>query len=159
AKPSRKQVIIHATRSGVQPRWPLELEATLNHFANPYPDSPNSRASSHWVIGPAGEKVRVVSDNLQAWHAGEDNLAFGIEVCQSRVDDPFSEAQIEALIEVCAGYCTDFGVPAVHAAGSGQDGFLGHEESSHGKRVGKTDPGPQFPWVTFIDRLRAKLHP
>lgn len=157
--PTRKQVIIHATRSGVGPNWPSELEATLNHFANPYPSKPESRASSHWVIGPAGEKVRVVPDARQAWHAAEDNLAFGIELCQSLRFDPFTDAQIEALVDVCAGYCTDFGVPPVHSTSSNAPGFIGHEESDHGRRVGKTDPGSMFPWVTFIDRLRAKLHP
>lgn len=159
AAPSRKQVVLHATRSGVSAQWPQELLATLNHFANPYQNNPESRASAHWVIGYAGEKARVVPDTRQAWHAGEDNLAFGIEICQSLRFDPFTDAQIDALVDVCAGYCTDFGVPAVHVTSSSKDGFIGHEESDHGRRVGKTDPGTMFPWVSFIDKLRAKLHP
>ncbi|KKM05735.1 hypothetical protein LCGC14_1751050, partial [marine sediment metagenome] len=88
-------VIIHATRSTVSMN-PSEFEGTLNYFSDR-----NSEASSHWVIARDGRKARVVPDNLQAWHAAEDNaIAWGIELEQGVESDGFPLMQMESLIEV-----------------------------------------------------------
>jgi len=143
-------LIIHCTRSGV-PMNPTEFEGTLNYM------SQRGTTSSHWVIARDGIKARVVGDNLQAWHAGEDNdNAWGIELEQGVESDGFTLEQIAALVDVCRCYCNDFGVPPVHVHSSAEAGFVGHEETVQGKSWGKTDPGDLFPWDDFIAQLQPQ---
>ena len=144
APPAAFGVIIHATRGG-RSLNPSELEGTLNWFINPV-----AEVSSHWVVGRQGHKVRVISDNRQAWHAGEHNEThWGIELEQGVESDGFTPEQIAACIDICRGYVQDFGVPPVHAF----NGFVGHQETPQGMRRGKSDPGALFPWAEFIDAL------
>lgn len=141
-------VVIHATRSG-QSMNPNELEGTLNWFKNPV-----SEVSSHWLIGRQGQKIRIIPDDKQAWHAGEHNpVMWGIELEQGVWADGFTKQQIDALVAVCRGYVTDFGVPPIHSLSQG--GFTGHEETPQGRRVGKSDPGTLFPWEQFINALHG----
>jgi N-acetyl-anhydromuramyl-L-alanine amidase AmpD len=139
--PSGQGVVIHATRSGKSMN-PTELEGTLNWFKNPV-----AQVSSHWVIGRNGEKVRVIADDRQAWHAGIHNAThWGIEVVQGVESDGFTEPQLMALVEVCKGY----GVPVAHD----MNGFVGHQETPQGRAVGKSDPGRLFPWEWFIEQIQ-----
>lgn len=144
-RPTGQGVVIHATRSG-QFNNPNELQGTLNWFRNPA-----AQVSAHWVVGDSGEKVRVIGDSMQAWHAGKHNAThWGIEVCQGTTDEPYFALQIQALVDICKGYIKDFGVPAVHNF----NGFIGHEETPQGIGAGKSDPGSMFPWSDFIMKLQ-----
>lgn len=146
--PSGRLVVVHATRSGVSNN-PNELEGTINWFMRR-----DVGLSTHWVIGRDGTKVRMVEDGRWGVHAGEDNpRSWGIELCQGVEGDGFTEPQLAALVAVCRGYIEDFGVPPTHTRDSGFAGFIGHEESTQGRRDGKSDPGRMFPWVWFIDQL------
>jgi N-acetylmuramoyl-L-alanine amidase len=151
--PTHRLVVIHATRSGTSNN-PNEFEGTLNWFGRA-----DSQVSSHWVIGRDGRKARVVPDGQQAWHAGEHNVGWGIELEQGVNDDGFTSLQIAALLQVCAGYVMDFGVPPVHTLDAAQAGFIGHEETRQGRRVGKSDPGTKFGWESFIEGLRRLVVP
>jgi len=151
--PTQRLVVIHATRSGTSNN-PSEFDGTLNWFGRT-----DSQVSSHWVIGRDGRKARVVADGQQAWHSGEHNVGWGIELEQGVSADGFTPPQLAALTEVCAGYVLDFGVPAVHTLDAGQPGFIGHEETKQGKRVGKSDPGSLFAWDAFIAGLRRRAAP
>ena len=140
-------VIIHATRSTVSMN-PSEFEGTLNYFSDR-----NSEASSHWLIGRDGRKARVVPDNLQAWHAAEDNaIAWGIELEQGVESDGFPLMQMESLIEVSRDYVA-MGVPAQRIYTTSAKGFVGHQDTAQGKRFGKSDPGGGFAWNAFIAAL------
>jgi len=140
-------VIIHATRSTVSMN-PSEFEGTLNYFSDR-----NSEASSHWVIARDGRKARVVPDNLQAWHAAEDNaIAWGIELEQGVESDGFPLMQMESLIEVSRDYVA-MGVPAQRIYTTSAKGFVGHQDTAQGKRLGKSDPGSGFMWTAFIAAL------
>lgn len=142
---STRTVIIHATRSG-QSQNPSEYEGTLNYMATP------GTVSSHWVIGrKPGQKARAARDAQQAWHSGEDNdNAWGIELCQGVENDGFTAEQMAQLVEVCAGYVREKGVPIRHARTSTEGGFIGHEETAQGRSVGKSDPGRLFDWPAFL---------
>ena len=138
--PTGQGVVIHATRSGKSMN-PSELTGTLNWFQNPA-----SQVSSHWVIGRAGQKVRVIPDDRRAWHAGTHNAThWGIELEQGVQTDGFTAPQIASLIEVCRDYVA-MGVPARHAF----DGFIGHDETTQGRASGKSDPGYLFNWSGLI---------
>lgn len=136
-------VVIHSTRSGTSMN-PTELEGTLNWFKNPA-----AKVSSHWVIGRRGEKVRVIPDDRQAWHAGWHNAThWGIEVEQGVEADGFTPEQMTALVAVCKGYA-EMGVPRIHDF----NGFVGHQETPQGRASGKSDPGVRFDWDWFINAL------
>lgn len=144
-----RTVIIHSTRSG-KPNNPTEFEGTLNYISTP------GTTSYHWVISREGVKARTVPDNLQAWHAAEDNpRTWSIGLAQGSEEDGFTEAQMNALVDVCRYYMTTRNVPAFHAALSTQAGFVGHEETQQGKRYGKTDPGKHFDWDWLMKQLQA----
>jgi N-acetyl-anhydromuramyl-L-alanine amidase AmpD len=134
---------------------PSELEGTLNWFARK-----DTRVSSQWVIGRRGEKVRVIPDEWQSWHAGEHNgVAFGIELEQGVETDGFTPVQISALVTICRGYMVDYGIPAVFDPDMTASGFLGHEDSPQGRRVGKSDPGGLFDWPAFLAKLTPQETP
>lgn len=144
-------VVIHATRSG-QSMNPNELEGTLNWFKNP-----TAEVSAHWLVGRNGQKIRIIPDSRQAWHAGEHNAAmFGIELEQGVSADGFTPPQMAALAAICRGYVSDFGVAPVHTRIVTKGGFIGHEETIQGRRVGKTDPGPNFDWDFFVAMLQPQ---
>lgn len=152
ATPTGKAVVIHATRSGVSMN-PSEFQGTLNWFARP-----DVGLSAHWVIARDGRKARVVNDDCNAVHAGEHNSThYGIELEQGAEADGFTLRQIEALVAVCQGYVKDFGVAAVHTLSSNASGFIGHSETTQGRRVGKSDPGAGFPWEGFISAVAGAV--
>ena len=146
--PNGKIVIVHATRSDVEPLFPKEFDATLNTFANaPGP-------SSHWVVARDGRTARCVLDTNCAQHAIEHNVqAWGIELEQAKEDDGFTDVQIASLVAICKGYVEDFGVAPAHTSSMNASGFIGHEETPQGIRAGKTDPGRHFDWPRFISLL------
>ncbi len=39
------------------------------------------------------------------------------------------------------------------------EGFIGHEDTANGVKLGKTDPGAAFPWTTFLDMVRDAAEP
>ena len=101
--------------------------------------------------------ARVVPDEQQAWHAGEDNdNTWGIEICQGWWSDGFTDAQMDQVVDAAKHYMA-LGVPARHAKTSNdpEGGFIGHEETAQGKAGGKSDPGPLFDWDDFITRLKG----
>lgn len=143
-----KTVIIHCTRSGVKAN-PTEFEGTLNYMAR------EGTTSSHWVVSRLGIKARVVADDKQAWHAGNDNdNAWGIEIEQGVEEDGFTMPQMWAVVDICRGYRDDFGVPVRHVHDSTSGGFVGHQETAQGRSWGKTDPGRWFNWDWFINQIQ-----
>lgn len=147
---SCRTVIIHCTRSGVSMN-PSEFVGTLNYMRR------SGTTSSHLVIGrEANQTARVVPDNRQAWHAGEDNdNAWGIEICQGVEVDGFTEEQLLQVI-IAGRHYVELGVPLRHAANSTEGGFIGHQETAQGKSFGKSDPGRFFPWEWFIAALQEE---
>lgn len=153
-QPTGRLVVIHATRSGVSGN-PREFEGTLNWLSRT-----DVGLSAHWVIDRDGKTARMVDDNRSAIHAGEDNpRSWGIELCQGVESDGFTAPQLAKLAEVCRGYRDDFGVPAVHSTQSSVPGFIGHQETTQGRRDGKSDPGRLFPWGEFMAAMTAPAAP
>ena len=130
---------------------PSEFEGTLNWFQNPV-----SKVSAHWVIARDGRACCVVPNDFSAWHAQEHNVThWGIELEQGVESDGFTTAQMGKLIKVCKGYVEDFGVPVAHD----MRGFIGHQETPQGIRVGKSDPGKLFDWAALMAGLGAPTAP
>jgi N-acetylmuramoyl-L-alanine amidase len=91
-------VVVHATVID-------SLEGVVAHFLKP-----ESRVSSHYVVGKDGRGVQMVADNARAWHAGGSELegrrsvndfSVGIEIVNlNDGKDPFTEAQYEVVAAI-----------------------------------------------------------
>ena len=152
-----KIVVMHSTRSTIASKTDAqELESTLNWFTNPL------GASSHWVLSEL-ERVRVVTDDLIAWHSSYFNDdSWGLELTQPTIDRPFTDGHYDNLALVGQRYVS-LGVAPVwlsHWDGNLEaSGFVAHENTVQGQGSGKTDPGPEFYQVRFIDSLEVDMTP
>ncbi len=149
-----KIVVMHATRSGIATKTDAqELSSTLNWFTNP------DGASAHWVLSET-ERVRVVTDDLIAWHSAYLNSrSRGIELTQPTIDRPFQNGHYDNAALVGKHY-VKLGVAPVwldYWDGNDASGFVAHQDTKQGRESGKTDPGPQFDRVRFIASLEDKM--
>ena len=148
-----KIVVMHATRSGRDWTDAQELSSTLNWFTNP------DGASAHWVLSEK-ERVRVVTDDLIAWHSAYLNSrSWGIELTQPTIDRPFRDGHYANAALVGKHYVS-LGVAPVwldYWDGNDASGFVAHQDTKQGRESGKTDPGPEFDKVRFIDSLEDDM--
>ena len=113
---------------------------------------PDSEVSSHYVIDEKGKKHQLVADDKRAWHAGKsfwngvtdiNSLSIGVEVVNPGHEFgyvPFSDAQIECVIDLCQSLMFKYDIPPSQ--------ILGHSDVAISRKV---DPGHLFPW----DKLAA----
>ena len=113
------------------------------------PTLPAGRVSSHYLVDLDGTVYQLVDESKRAWHAGigswgdvhdVNSASVGIEIQNVGLDEndrrvPFPEAQIEAVIGLCAGIQRRYGI--------GAGNIVGHSDVSPGR---KQDPGEAFPW-------------
>ncbi|SMG38840.1 N-acetylmuramoyl-L-alanine amidase [Sphingobacterium psychroaquaticum] len=104
---------------------------------------PHAKVSSHYVIGRDGQVVQMLNDYLRAWHAGRskwgnitdiNSMSIGIELDNSG-KEPFSEAQISALLTLLDTLKTKYQIPFTN--------FIGHADIAPTR---KDDPSVFFPW-------------
>lgn len=171
--------LIHATRGHTA--LALQDQATVSWFTGAAGDrggwSPTADAlvsadeDRCWIFEPA------LAD-LRSWHSawsagygslggefewGADERAVSIEVAQSDLLEPYSDATIARLVGLVQRIEAELGfvVPRVRVPSWDQrrdhpvpEGFIGHEDTAHGVRTGKSDPGPLFPWARFLTQLQ-----
>ena len=104
----------------------------------------NSPTAAHYIIGPAGEIVQMVGDDMACWHAGNYavNLeSIGIEVVGWTGKTVFPEVQLQAAARVVAILCRKFAIPVDRAH------VIGHSEVP---RATHHDPGSTWPWGDFM---------
>lgn len=126
-------------------------------------DEPGRAISCHYYIDKRGGVVQLVRDEDTAWHCGPsawnvdgrriegshqgvarlNYLSIGIEL-ENRNDarDPYPVAQIEAAVRLARGLVQRHRIPPTQLAR--------HLDISPGR---KTDPGPRFPWLAFIEAV------
>ena len=125
----------------------LEYQRTVNYMMQP------DTVSSHRVIGVTeGQHALMVADDLEAWHAREDNVRYlGIEFCQPLLRDKYSDWQIEQGIAICVEWCRKYGIKPSTAT------IRRHSDTEQGKRDGKSDPGSPFPYADFMAKVALLL--
>ena len=101
------------------------------------------RVSAHYLIADDGRIVQLVDERARAWHAGAgawrgftdlNDASLGIELDNDGVE-PFSEAQIDALLRLLDDLCTRLGIP--------RDAVIAHADLAPTR---KADPSAAFPW-------------
>ncbi|SFG02441.1 N-acetylmuramoyl-L-alanine amidase [Pontibacter chinhatensis] len=104
---------------------------------------PRTSVSAHYVIGRDGKVFHMLHDNLRAWHGGNsrwgnntdlNSCSIGIEL-DNNGTEPFSDEQINSLLEVLAMLKEKHKIPA--------ENFIGHSDIAP---VRKVDPNQTFPW-------------
>jgi hypothetical protein len=134
-------IVLHATV--------IDLEATLRGF-----ERTTSGVSAHYVVAKDGTVFQMVREADRAWHAGEsfwkgrtdiNDYSIGIEMV-NRNDglDPWPEAQVEAVLELCRYLVAKYGIT--------RDNVVTHHWIAGYPGRGKTDP-KGFPLDSFLDRL------
>ena len=110
--------------------------------------NPESQVSCHYFIHRDGSVLQLVPERLRAWHAGKsvwggeediNSRSIGIEIANAGHPaglPDFTEAQVEAVIDLCKDCATRWYIPA--------ERVLGHSDVAP---VRKADPGENFPWA------------
>lgn len=129
-------VIIHHTAQN-------SCEQTLKTFT-----LTRTAVSSHYVVCRTGTVFHMLNDYFRAHHAGVsfwggatdlNSSSIGIEI-DNNGSEPFSNEQINSLLEVLGKLKKAFSIPARH--------FIGHADIAPGRKV---DPSRQFPWKQLAD--------
>ena len=111
------------------------------------------RVSSHLLIDRNGRVTQFVPFDRRAWHAGEssfqgrkecNNFGIGIEL-EGTETVPFTESQYSALIAIARVLMDRYPLIQSHR-------IVGHNEIAPHR---KWDPGPQFDWSMFKERLHG----
>ena len=131
-------IVIHATEQG-SARQSLETLRTANS---------KGPVSSHYLVGDDGRIYQLVADGDRAWHAGGgswgtitdlNSASIGIEI-DNQVGEPYTEAQVAALLRLLDDLCTRLGIPRTQV--------IGHADMAPTR---KRDPGSLFPWQRLAD--------
>lgn len=107
------------------------------------------KVSAHYLIGRDGTIWQLVDERARAWHAGQsfwggstdlNSASLGIEL-DNTGDEPYPQAQVDALVALLEDVRQRLGIPAANV--------LGHGDVAPRR---KTDPGRLFPWRTLAHR-------
>ena len=152
--------IIHTPSPNFNER-PSGIDAIIIHYTDmisaedalAWLTNPASKVSAHYLIAEGGQIYQIVDEKQRAWHAGEsywqgltnlNDCSIGIELANlghSHGYQPFPNAQIASLIELCLEIKARWDIPASR--------ILGHSDIAPQR---KQDPGHLFPW----ERLAAE---
>lgn len=104
------------------------------------------QVSAHYLVEADGRIDQLVDESARAWHAGASRWAgmtdinsssIGIEIDNDGVS-PFTQPQIQALVNLLADLTTRLGIP--------REAVVGHGDIAPGR---KNDPSALFPWATL----------
>jgi N-acetyl-anhydromuramyl-L-alanine amidase AmpD len=125
-----------------------------------------SQVSAHLCIDN-NSIVQCVFDNDVAFAApGVNRDGIQLELAgfakQTRDEwlDPYSTLVLENAANAAAQYCLKYDIPVKHLTNdelrTGQKGIIGHVQASQvfPPNAGHTDPGKNFPWDHFIERVK-----
>jgi N-acetylmuramoyl-L-alanine amidase len=124
-------VIIHHTAQN-------GCDTTLRTFT-----LPRTQVSAHYVICKDGTIQHMLNDYLRAWHAGNskwgnvtdvNSVSIGIELDNNGYE-PFTEPQMNSLLQVLKKLKKDNNIPAAN--------FIGHSDIAPKRKV---DPNKYFNW-------------
>ena len=124
--------------------------ANRNYFES-LKDSHKTYASSHYVIGLNGEKIRCIPENEVAFHAGSHSMnrkSIGIENCHPDWEGKFNEATYNSLVELCADICKRYNL--------GIDAIIRHYDVT-GKECPRYYVRNEQEWIKFKNDVANKL--
>ena len=156
-------VMLHSTRSGVSdgddgPR-------TEAWWSNPQNNQGGWGSYADVLIYEDGTRVICTDFDREyatwtAGYGGSGTWAAGIyyiqiELAQGNTNNPFTDAQIESLVELVHSLSVRYDfpierIPFLNQIGTPPRGICTHENSANGLVTFKSDPGYMFPWERFL---------
>ena len=139
-------------------------EGTYSSAISRFKNNPDE-VSAHFVISSSGEVTQMVALANRAHHATYYNgRSVGIEMAGVASDpDTWNAANIAALENLVAWLVDTYNIEVVHAAGDAY-AYPGDEYNAAGivahsqiQPWNRTDPGPHFPWASFIANVQSKV--
>lgn len=129
-----------------------------------------SQTGSYNVLVGTRRTLRANDDNYIPWAAmpiGNQrglHLSFLAYAASSRAEWLSYDNQLEKGAAVVADWCTRYGIPPVKLTAAdvraGRRGICGHAEISGAWRESDhSDPGGNFPWDVFIDKVKRRMNP
>lgn len=121
-----------------------------NYF-NSLATSHETYASSHYIIGLNGEKIRCIPENEVAFHAGSYSMnrkSIGIEVCHPDWEGKFNEATYNSLVELCADICRRYNLSV--------NSIIRHYDVT-GKECPRYYVRNESTWIQFKNDVASKL--
>ncbi|MET3825950.1 N-acetylmuramoyl-L-alanine amidase [Sphingomonas sp. PvP055] len=118
---------------------------------------PEAKVSAHYLVAEDGQVLRMVAEDMRAWHAGKsrwrgiedvNSASIGIEIVNpghSFGYRPFMEEQIDAVVELVGDITARHGIT--------RGNVVGHSDIAPAR---KQDPGELFPW-NRLAKLRLAL--
>ena len=97
---------------------------------------PEAKVSSHYLIAEDGQVMRLIAEELRAWHAGKSSI--GIELVNPGHEwgyRPFPKPQMDALIPLLSDICVRHAIEPANV--------VGHSDVAPAR---KQDPGELFDW-------------
>ena len=135
-----------------------------NWFTNP-----DAQASAHYCVDN-DSIVQGVNEGDYAWASGPTGNYLGIQIemagraSQSRAEwlDDYSRAMLERVAALVADICTRQDIPVRvltdEQVAAGEPGITTHAALARVFReTNHTDPGPNFPWDYFVERVQAHV--
>jgi hypothetical protein len=128
----------------------------------------SATGSAHAITDP-NELVISAYDNVVCWHAPPNPHTLGIEICCSQDnqgkghwDLPSHQAMLKRAAKWVAEKAKLYNVPIVRlnpdALKDGKRGICGHVDVSLAfHQSTHEDPGPYFPWATFMALVQAEF--
>lgn len=126
-------------------------------------------ASAHLCVD-SDSIVQCVRDGDQAAAApGTNRDGIHIELAGFAVQDgaawldPYGTLMLDRAANAAAQYCRKYDIPPVRLTvkelKAGKKGFIGHADATiaYPPNAGHTDPGKDFPWDFFIERVKMHL--
>ena len=167
-------LMLHSTRSGK--RDGDDGPRTERWWANPVNivrDKPPWGSYADLLIYEDGTRVLCTDPDREyatwtAGYGGTGTWAAGIyyiqiELAQGTLDEPFTDALIDSLAEATAMLARRYDFPIARIPFLAQTewpppgGIADHEHCANGRKHGKSDPGPLFPWETYLARAGADM--
>lgn len=156
-------IVIHSMESQEKPGTAKRVAAWFG--------GPTAPKSSAHVCVDSQHIVHVVDDSDIAWAApGANSDGLHIEMAgvaaQTRAQwlDKYSEGVLDNAAKVAAEWCKKYSIPAIaltpaQVADGKTKGICGHRTVTKAfpKLGTHTDPGANFPWDVFIDKVKALI--
>jgi N-acetyl-anhydromuramyl-L-alanine amidase AmpD len=146
-----------------------ESRATAQAVANLFANPASPHAAAHYTVDVASI-VQCVAEKDVAWAAGHTGNAYGIHLelsgyaSQSTAEWLADASLLDLAASLAADICSRRGLPAVFVDAAGlrsqTPGITTHREltAAFGE-TDHTDPGPNFPMDSFLQRVASQLAP
>lgn len=166
--------VAHHSGSGNLPATRIVIHCTAGSDATGAPGTaswfrnPDSRGSAHYICDNRVTLRCTSLDNI-CWHAPPNSRSVGVELCCSLANKGLRHwtqsnhvAMLKRGATLTAELCLYLNIPAVKLTvaqvRAGQKGICGHIDVSNAfGQSSHWDPGPYFPWSTFMAMVRAEV--